>query len=125
MKNINKIFKYLKKQKKIEKKLKKVNSNIFIGKSVFVSKEYKRWLKSHLNELFDTDDNGSNLNKKDKIEFNSRKLLISKKIKGTIIEAKKDSSDFIVLKIKFTFKELKNYKSELLLSINDVKIKAQ
>jgi hypothetical protein len=124
MKKINKIIKCLKKQEKIEKKLQKIDTNVFIGKTVVLTKQYKLWLQSHLNELFDTDSTGNNLHKKDKIEFNSRKILIKKKVKGKIIEAKKDSPDYIVFKIEFKFPQLKNHKSQILLSVKDIKVKA-
>jgi hypothetical protein len=124
MKKINKIIKCLKTQEKIQKKLQKIDTIEFVGKTVVLTKQYKLWLRRYLNELFDTDSNGKDLNKKDKIEFNSRKILIKKKVKGKIIEARKDSTDYIIFKVEFKFPELKNYKSQILLSVKDIKVKA-
>lgn len=97
--------KYLKKQKRIKKYLHEIKSNHqqLVGSKVKVTNKYRKWLKSHLNEL--TNNEGDKL---------LEEIISKKRNKAKVIATKHDNPDGIILTIQFPDGETQ------LLSLEDV-----
>lgn len=113
----------LKRKQKIETKLQSLRPEALSGLSVKITPTFRSWLKSHLESVFDTDSEGSNLTAEDRIRFQARKVLIKKNIKGTIVKSRYCREDGVTLSVNFKIPEVApDYEETILLGVSDVKL---